>query len=193
MSDKLIINEQEWHKTKPKYTDAELLDIFSDNKPLIKRATKYYISTLKQKQQEIAKQSQSYKNQMATDRPTNKIFWELAIKNNNSAFDSIDRQIKAKFWLIQKINGKVNNNGIEQPDIEQAKSVPIQNFLDGKHRGKLTLVVCPFHNEKTASFTIYNNTNTWHCFGCNTGGDVIDFIKKKFSLSFLEAVRYLIQ
>lgn len=38
--------------------------------------------------------------------------------------------------------------------------------------------LCPFHNEKTPSFTVYNDTQSFYCFGCGAGGDAIGFIKK---------------
>ena len=38
--------------------------------------------------------------------------------------------------------------------------------------------ICPLHEEKTASFYVYNETQTWHCFGaCGRGGDVIEFVR----------------
>jgi DNA primase len=47
--------------------------------------------------------------------------------------------------------------------------------------------LCPFHNEKTPSFTVNPKTNLYHCFGCNAGGDVIGFITKKENIGFREA------
>ena len=47
---------------------------------------------------------------------------------------------------------------------------------------------CPFHKEKTPSMIIYENTQTYHCFGCGEGGDVITFKEKTDLLSFREAV-----
>lgn len=48
-------------------------------------------------------------------------------------------------------------------------------------------MMCPFHNEKTASLKIYPGNRGWYCFGCGTGGDVIKFVQKYFSLDFNEA------
>lgn len=51
---------------------------------------------------------------------------------------------------------------------------------------------CPFHNEKTPSFIVSPAKNTWRCFGsCAEGGDVISYVMKKESLSFIEAVKFL--
>lgn len=51
--------------------------------------------------------------------------------------------------------------------------------------------LCPFHDEKTPSFTIRAQVGLWHCFGCGAGGDVIDFIMRIHNLDFLEAVEFL--
>lgn len=51
--------------------------------------------------------------------------------------------------------------------------------------------LCPFHDEKTPSFTIRPAVGHWHCFGCNEGGDVITFVQKVDHLSFVEAVERL--
>lgn len=52
---------------------------------------------------------------------------------------------------------------------------------------------CPFHNEKTASFTVSPHKQIYYCFGCNTGGDVINFIEKIENCSALEAAKHLAQ
>jgi DNA primase len=51
--------------------------------------------------------------------------------------------------------------------------------------------LCPFHDEKTPSFTVRPALGVWHCFGCNEGGDVISFVQKVEHLGFAEAVERL--
>jgi DNA primase len=51
--------------------------------------------------------------------------------------------------------------------------------------------LCPFHDERTASFHVRPQAALWHCFGCNEGGDVIDFVQKVDLLGFTEAVERL--
>jgi DNA primase len=53
--------------------------------------------------------------------------------------------------------------------------------------------LCPFHQEKTPSFTVDSTRAHWHCFGCQAGGDAIDFLQKQEALSFTEAVERLAQ
>lgn len=58
--------------------------------------------------------------------------------------------------------------------------------LDSKGKG-----LCPFHNEKTPSFSVKKRDNTWKCFGCGEGGDAIDFVVKLKGIEPLEAVKTL--
>lgn len=51
--------------------------------------------------------------------------------------------------------------------------------------------LCPFHNEKTPSFTVTPDKGLFYCFGCEEGGNIFSFIMKKENLSFVEAVEYL--
>ena len=53
--------------------------------------------------------------------------------------------------------------------------------------------LCPFHKEKTPSFHVRPGVGTYHCFGCDKGGDVISFVQKLEALSFSEAVERLAQ
>lgn len=85
-------------------------------------------------------------------------------------------------------------NSISEEDKQRARQNPIQNFYIGMLRpnGSRLIGLCPFHEEKTPSFNIYIETNTYHCFGCQAHGDSISFIQKTKNLSFPEAVRYLV-
>ena len=84
----------------------------------------------------------------------------------------------------------VGDDTITDIDIAQAKEIPITNFIEVNRAG---FTKCPFHNEKTGSFKVYPQDNRWHCFGlCYNGGDVIDLICKMNNLTFIEAVKFLI-
>ena len=67
----------------------------------------------------------------------------------------------------------------------------IGSYIDLKRRGKNLVGLCPFHNEKTPSFTVYPETASYYCFGCGAGGEVINFIRNIENLDFTEAVRLL--
>ena len=60
-----------------------------------------------------------------------------------------------------------------------------------KKAGKNYIGLCPFHSEKTPSFTVSPDKQIFHCFGCNTGGNVFSFLMKQDGVSFPEAARHL--
>jgi len=62
-----------------------------------------------------------------------------------------------------------------------------------KRAGRNFVGLCPFHQEKTPSFSVNAERGFFHCFGCNTGGSVFNFIMKMEGLTFPEAVRSLAQ
>ncbi len=57
--------------------------------------------------------------------------------------------------------------------------------------GKSLKGLCPFHNERTPSFYVFPETQTWRCFGCNEGGDIFSFVEKQQGIEFREALLYL--
>ncbi len=67
----------------------------------------------------------------------------------------------------------------------------IGSYLPLKSAGRTHKALCPFHTEKTPSFTVNPDRQIFHCFGCGEGGDAIGFLMKHERLSFLEAVRLL--
>ena len=58
-------------------------------------------------------------------------------------------------------------------------------------RGRVRQGVCPFHEEREGSFTVYADSQRWYCFGCGEGGDVLDFVRRAEDLSLPEAIRRL--
>ena len=55
--------------------------------------------------------------------------------------------------------------------------------------GRSGFIKCPFHQgDHTASLKVYSGSGGWHCFGCNAGGTVIDFVMRLFNLNFKQAV-----
>lgn len=72
-------------------------------------------------------------------------------------------------------------------DIEQI----ISSYVQLKRRGKNLVGLCPFHNEKTPSFTVYPESQSYYCFGCGAAGEVINFIRRAENLDYVEAVSYL--
>lgn len=67
----------------------------------------------------------------------------------------------------------------------------VSSYVNLKRRGKNMVGLCPFHNEKSPSFNVYPENNSFYCFGCGAGGDVITFIRKIENLDYIEAVKML--
>lgn len=62
---------------------------------------------------------------------------------------------------------------------------------DLKQKGGRFLACCPFHKEKTPSFTVSPNEQFYHCFGCGEGGNVVTFVMKFYDMNFPEAMEFL--
>src|SRR5215831_8496932 len=69
----------------------------------------------------------------------------------------------------------------------------VQEYVPLKKVGNTYKGLCPFHSEKTPSFHVHPDKGFFHCFGCNTGGNVFKFLELQEKLSFPEAVRLLAQ
>ena len=72
-------------------------------------------------------------------------------------------------------------------DIETA----VSSYVNLKRRGKNLVGLCPFHSEKTPSFTVYPENGSFYCFGCGVGGDVFTFTGLIENLDYIEAVKLL--
>lgn len=69
----------------------------------------------------------------------------------------------------------------------------VSSYVTLKKRGATFFGLCPFHNEKTPSFTVYPETQSFYCFGCGAGGDAITFIRKAENLDYVDALKILAQ
>ena len=90
--------------------------------------------------------------------------------------------------MASKIPESVIQEVLDKADIE---SVVGKYVTFTKRTGSNLFGLCPFHSEKTASFSVSLNKGIYHCFGCNKGGNSIGFIMEIERLSYPEAVRFL--
>ena len=67
----------------------------------------------------------------------------------------------------------------------------VGSYVQLKRKGRLYGGLCPFHSEKTPSFYVYPDTQSFYCFGCGAAGDAISFAQKINSISYPEAVKLL--
>ena len=85
------------------------------------------------------------------------------------------------------ISPELKDNIREATDIVEI----ISSYVSLKSAGKNFKGLCPFHQEKTPSFSVNPHGQYFHCFGCGIGGDVFDFLMRAEGLSFMEAMREL--
>lgn len=67
----------------------------------------------------------------------------------------------------------------------------ISQYVNLRRRGKNLVGLCPFHNEKTPSFTVYPESGSFYCFGCGVGGDVFTFTGLMDNLDYIESIKLL--
>ncbi|MBP6944615.1 hypothetical protein KBD61_02005 [Patescibacteria group bacterium] len=101
---------------------------------------------------------------------------------------------RLKRYLPIKI--KPSRSGVNQEQIARAKEYPILQIAEFhlqniKKCGGTYRTLCPYHDERTPSFYLYPQTNTFHCYGCQEHGDVISLTKKLHNLGFVETIKYL--
>ena len=85
----------------------------------------------------------------------------------------------------------ISKETIEQVLMRNDIETLIGSYISLKRAGSNLKGLCPFHSEKTPSFTVYPADNSFYCFGCGAGGDAITFIRKREKLDYPDAVEFL--
>lgn len=84
---------------------------------------------------------------------------------------------------------------ISESTINKVRELSIEDVLEPyvrlSRKGSTLMGICPFHEERTGSFSVSPGKNLFHCFSCNRGGDAITFIMEKENLSFMETIEFL--
>ncbi|MSV89275.1 MAG: DNA primase, partial [Actinobacteria bacterium] len=86
--------------------------------------------------------------------------------------------------------------GIEDDDIAKVRAAAdivqiVNGYTTLKRVGRRWQGLCPFHTEKSASFSVNSEDGLYYCFGCQKSGDVITFVREKEQLDFVGAVEWL--
>jgi len=116
---------------------------------------------------------------------------DLLKQNKNNSFriniqNIIDKSIFYTYKEPTKIN-YTSNHDFSGYDIISI----VSNHIDLTQIGGLYRAYCPFHNDSDPSFTVYPETNSYFCFGCDKGGDIISFLQELMGYEFMEAKKYL--
>lgn len=94
------------------------------------------------------------------------------------------------------MGSKMNGRIFSQSFVEEVRAASdivavISDYVRLKKTGQNFVGLCPFHSEDTPSFTVNRQRQMFYCFGCNVGGDVFEFIKRREAMDFPGAVRLL--
>lgn len=87
--------------------------------------------------------------------------------------------------MMQRIPEETIDQIRNQADIVDV----IGNYVQLKKQGRNYIGLCPFHGEKTPSFSVSPEKQIFHCFGCGKGGNVFSFLMEHDHLSFVESVK----
>ena len=187
--------EWQWRDSQVRLTDKQLLETFPEAKEFIPEKIAEWQTARRPIAAEIKNKLRLIKTTMSAQ---DQWFAKALVKHLDfPKVMKIDGHIaRLKRLQMLAVNKRLPKGWITQEQIALAKDTPIENFISQftilRKRGRTLTGLCPLHKEKTPSFTVYLNKNRWHCYGCNRGGDIINLVMELQGLTFLEAVRYLI-
>lgn len=187
----LLRQEKEWKESLPKYTPEQLLEIFPEAREIIPEKIAEWEEVKNDVEKVIVQKLTAIKNSGVNE--VSKHFHREVVKLTDGkelmAADSHIARLKRMVYKPKKTKGNVT-----QEDIEDAMKIPLDTLLDCKLRqsGKNLSGLCPFHSERTPSFYIYTDTNSFYCFGCQKSGNSINLVRYLHGYGFIEAVKFLI-
>lgn len=200
--DVLDAMEAKWKESFPNHTFAQLMETYPDAIPVARRGLLAHIKEYKKELVMVGEMQDRYYDVMITKLHFSRQAEEKT--HSDGKYDELRKEIETKIKRAQyqlshldELEGKKEprtTNGVSEADVARAKEVPISSIFAGNLRkqGKMAVGRCPFHNEKTASFFVYLKQNTWWCYGCNTGGSVVDYVMQQNRVDFLTAVKSLL-
>lgn len=191
--------EKEWRKKLPKYSDRELVDMFPESREIVPLKLKEWEELLKVESISVKRALVGIYKTGGDDFSI--WFGEYLVKT--FLFPEVEacqrhiERLQRLSRLFTKRSRKEQKQELLMEDaIQKAKNYSIERVagdqLELKACGSKYFSRCPFHEEKHASFFLYPETNTYHCFGCQAHGDVINLTMHLYGLSFREAVSMLI-
>lgn len=173
-------------------TEKELLEIFPEAKEIIPQKIQDWTRI---KGKLLAKETIPYFkkcNELKDD--LKKAFWKEAYKYCAGRFNEVIRQLDRlkRLDAMLKTPGRFENWEAKKILAKERPIVELYDFEKLKKTKNGYVCLCPIHQEKTPSFHIRTENNSWVCYGCSRKGDSIDFIKMLTGMNFSEAVDYLV-
>lgn len=199
----LLKEEKAWKESQKNYSFRELMQIFPEAITAARRGLKARLKIYKEKLRKVGDYEQDYYDNVISEAPWQER--EALQEQSNKDFEEVRKKWTSKIKTIMfnlshldELQGKIQPKkmgGATEEEIARAKEISILNFYDGKlqKHGQRGVGLCPFVHEKTPSFTIYLDQNSFFCYSCGSGGSVIDFIMRQRNVEFLDAVKFLLK
>jgi len=181
-----------WEKSVANYSRKELLEVFPEVKQIISQKIMEWEEIQNVLSDGIKEKLLLIRRE--ADSETSRWFWRTWIKYTDGAkLVEINRQLSRLKGLLAIAKGYKSSKRSVEDQIQTARAVPIQSLIEFPLRqsGKSLIGLCPFHKDRHPSFNIYPETNSFWCFGCQQGGDSINFVRLTYGYSFREAVLFL--
>ncbi|MBD3245287.1 MAG: hypothetical protein GF335_04850 [Candidatus Moranbacteria bacterium] len=196
----LLDLEKQYKSSQKRLSDKELVEIFGPSKEMLLEKIKEWEKIGKIKENKIIEKLKIINSYKIKNRLSNfeiwvyqRIIFHFFLPELLNCIEHILRLKRLLFFTLPKHQRTYRDNFQEK--IENARNKPILeiagNYLSLKQIGDKHVTLCPFHNEKTASFYLYPQTNSFYCFGCKKSGDVIDLVRQLTGLDFKQAINYL--
>ncbi|OGZ10754.1 MAG: hypothetical protein A3C93_05560 [Candidatus Lloydbacteria bacterium RIFCSPHIGHO2_02_FULL_54_17] len=188
--------EKQWKDSRARFTDKELVDIFPEAKNIIPLKIREWEQVRHKITNSIKTKLLVIKKQSAKEHQW---FWREVVKylDGQRLVETQGHLVRLRRQLALARNDRPKNGAITDERIQRAIAVPLVDIAMRRIKlskgGKTFFGLCPFHNERRPSFHIYHANNSFYCFGCQKGGNVITFVRELEGLSFREAIKYLTQ
>ncbi len=185
--------EQELRRLFPPLTDKELLEIFPEAKEMILLKLAEWREEREKVLSDIQEKLALLKRE-AKDDFTYFFYREVLKYFDGKELLGIDKRIARLQRLLNVYDGRENKAPFDAAQKEDALKVPIQSLTPQPLRkgNKNYSGLCPFHEDRKPSFYVYPDTNSFYCFGCHKGGDVIRFVEMLHGFNFSQAIKFLI-
>lgn len=196
--DTILELEKRWRKNQPHYSLSELYEIFPEVGDMIPEKMRELSVSLKTTQKQVYKTMTSIKYNKALDDTGKMLCQEWVKATLGVELENILKQIQTfktlHFFTLPKPKTPIGKERITDWQIEEANKKSIDQLITDRplrRSGNRFFCTCPFHEEKTPSFCIYPEGGGFYCYGCNEGGNAINFVMKLYNYDFIQAVRFL--
>lgn len=184
-------DQEEKLKNANRITDRELMGVFPEAKTLLPHLLNGWRDKRSGLIQELNRKLRIIK--FGASNESDRFFWTewFKVKYQDDIAEA-DKNINRLKRLVAISN---NDSQISRDEdrIESALAIPITSVIQIKLRksGNKLSGLCPLHNDKSPPFFIYPESNSFYCYGCNKGGNVINLVRFLYDYTFPNAIKFL--